>query len=273
MKRGPGLLLLLTAIAFAAAAAATMSSQILRAITGTVLVFLLPGYLLTKVLWPERGQIPGVRRLSLVVPSSILAAGGTWLLLSYFCGYQPEGAILALVLLNAALALCAYARRKNAPADEEHLRGKHVGFHLSRPVPRFNRWHALPGLAAVVLVGSIVYAIMRPGQTANYTEFYLLTADGQPPVAGQDFGDFGSVLHYVIRNYEGQPMDYRLSVVAVTPEGRRELWSELVPVAEGAAVQAAVDFSTAPPDSRQILWLLFLPGQREPYRSLRFMPD
>jgi uncharacterized membrane protein len=272
MRLGRRLLLLVTATAVATAFVAAMySSQAIRAISGILMVFLLPGYLLTRLLWPGRGQIPGVWRLSLIVPGSILAVGGALLLLSYFRGYQPERAFLVGILLNAALAICAYVRCKGASADEACPQGPRLSSNLSRNVHHFTRWHALSGLAAVVLVGSIAYAMMTPRQIPSYTEFYLLTEGGHLPAPGGSFRDFDSTLRCVIRNHEGQPMEYRLSVVAVTSERRSELWSQFVIVAEGSAVQAAVDLSAAPPDSREILWLLFLTDRPEPYQSLRLV--
>mgnify|MGYP001160324924 CR=1 FL=1 len=269
LREGLPLLIAATSIAFAWFAA--MHNAAIRAASGIPMTFLLPGYLLTWLLWPDRGQIPGVWRLSLIVPGSMLATGGALLLLSYFCGYQPERAFLVVTLLNVALATCAHLRRRGASANEEYLRGRHLVSGLSTRVRTFSGWHALSSLAAMALLASMAYAVMTPRQKPTYTEFYLLAEDDHLPAPGEGMGDTSSILRCVIRNHEGQPEGYRLLVVAVTPAGRSELRSQVVTVADGSTVQAAVDLSVAPPDSREILWLLFLTGQPEPYQSLRLV--
>jgi len=267
LREGLPLLIAATSIAFAWFAA--MHNAAIRAASGIPMTFLLPGYLLTWLLWPDRGQIPGVWRLSLIVPGSMLATGGALLLLSYFCGYQPERAFLVVTLLNVALATCALLRRKGTFADGAYLPGCRLASGLSRRLPLFGGWQALSGLAAMVLVGSVAYAVMTSRQAPNYTEFYLLGEGDYLPAPSEGVGNPNSIIRCVIRNHEGQPLVYRLLVVAATPEGRSELRSQFVTVADGSAVEAAIDLSAAPPGSREILWHLFLTGQPEPYQSLR----
>ena len=251
----------------AATGLATIYNPAMRAISGSLISFVLPGYLLTLLLWQERGQISGVRRLGLIAPASMLAVGGALLLLSYSVGYQPERAIGVVVLLNAALAAGAYLRCKAASKNGGIRRDWLSDSDLLGHFQAFNRWHGLSLMAAAVLAGSIAYTILTPRHTPKYTEFYLLTEDGRLPIPGQDREAPGA-LQCVIRNHEGQPMDYRLLVVAITPGGGSALRSEFLSVADGSAVRAAVDLSDAPMGAREFLWLLFVPGQPKPYLSL-----
>lgn len=264
------LLLLITAIVVAATGLAEMHSVAVRAIPGILMAFLLPGYLLTWLLWPERGQISGVLRLSLIVPGSMLIVGCTLLLLSYCCGYQPERAIRVMALLNVALATCTWLRCEAPSSNEVSVQSRRFASSLAGHIHAFHRWHALSGLAAVVLVGSVAYALLTPRQASSYTEFYLLTADGHLPSPAGGLETTGS-LHWVIRNHEGQPMGYRLLLLAVTPGGTSELRSEFITLADGSALQAAADLSDAPLDTREFLWLLFVAGQPEPTHSLRLV--
>lgn len=270
MKLERRLLLLITAIVVAATGLAATHSVAVRAISGILMAFLLPGYLLTWLLWPDRGQISGVRRLCLIVPGSMLVVGCALLLLSYCCGYQPERAIWAVALLNVALAICAWLRCEAPSATEVSSEDWRFPSGLAGHIHDLHRWHALSGLAAVVLVGSVAYALLTPRQASNYTEFYLLTEDGYLPSPAGGLATTDT-LHWVIRNHEGQPMGYRLLLLAVTPGGTSELRSELVSVADGSAVQAVADLSDAPLDTREFLWLLFVAGQPEPTHSLRLV--
>jgi uncharacterized membrane protein len=267
-RMGRRLRLLIAAVILAASGLAAMYSPVMRAISATLMAFLLPGYLVTWLLWPDRGQISGVRRLSLIVPGSIISVGGVLLLLSYSCGYQSGRATLVVCVLNAALAICAYLRHRAIPANEEDRRDPRLVSDQLGLLHAFNGWHALSLLAAAVLVGSIAYAFLRPRHTAKYTELYLLTENGHLPIPGEGM-ESPDTLRCVIRNREGQPMGYRLLVFAITPGGWSELHSDVFRVADGSAVQAAMDLADAPLDAREFLWLLFVPGQPEPYLSLQ----
>ena len=264
------LLLLITAIFVAATGLAGTSNVAMRALSGILMVFLLPGYLLTWLLWPDRDQISDVRRLSLIVPGSMLLASCALLLLSYSCGYQPERASRAVAVLNVALAICTWLRCEAPSGDEESPQDWHRAFGLTGHIHAFHRWHALSGLAAVVLLGSVAYALLMPRQTFSYTEFYLLTEDGHLPNPAGGLGSLGPI-RCVIQNHEGQTMDYQLLLLAITPGGKSELRSETITLATGSVVQAAVDLSDAPLDAREFLWLLIVPGQPEPTHSLRLV--
>ena len=239
----------------------------MRAASGSLMSFFLPGYLLTWLLWQDRGQISGLRRLGLIVPGSMLAVGGALLLLSYSVGYQSQRAIGVVVVLNAALAAGTYLRCKPASRNEGVRQEQCLDSDLLGQLHAFNRWHALSLLAGAVLAGSIAYAILTPRHTPKYTEFYLLTEDGRLPIPGESMLA-PDALRCVIRNHEGRPMGYRLLVLAITPRGGSQLRSEFLSVADGSAVQAAMDLSNAPRDARDFLWLLFVPGQPKPCLSL-----
>ncbi|MCL7453269.1 MAG: DUF1616 domain-containing protein [Anaerolineae bacterium] len=232
----------------------------LRVASGLLMLFLLPGYLLARFLWPAGGWLPGIWSLGLILPCSFVLVGGLLLLLSYVWGYQPHRAIVLVAMLNGVLATSGYLRRRGSPARPSScwptLRQRLTG------------WHALVALAAVVLLGSTLYAIVTPRQTPGYTEFYVLAEDGHLPVGYGGTGGLAAAIQYGIRNQEGRQMEYKLLVVAETPERRLLLGSHDVTVAAGAAVQAPVDLSALPARSTGILLLLFRAGLAQPYRSL-----
>jgi uncharacterized membrane protein len=262
------LLLLLATTALATLLPLAVHWPAVRILSG-IIIFLLPGYLLARCLWPATGQAHALWRLSLIVPGSILTVAGVLLLLGYFWGYTHHRAIALLALLNAALAVSGYLRHRSALVRQPCRPGCHLLPDARLPGTHLGGWHALLGLACLVLLGSILYAVVTPRPLPRFTAFYVLTPNGHFPLPDQGVGSWHPALQYGIENHEGQPMHYNLLVLASTPQNTTQLYSHSVQVAPGSAVHGWVDLSTMPPRSTEIRLFLFLAGQPQPYRSLR----
>lgn len=263
------LLLLLTTTALATLLPLAVHWPAVRILSGIIIIFLLPGYLLARCLWPATGQAHALWRLSLIVPGSILTVAGVLLLLGYFWGYTHHRAIALLALLNAALAVSGYLRHRSALVRQPCRPGCHLLPDARLPGTHLGGWHALLGLACLVLLGSILYAVVTPRPMPNDTEFYVLTADGRLPVPDGSRHAWPSGLQYGIGNHEAQPMQYRLLILASAPGHTTELSSLSIAVPRGSTVRGLVDLSTMPSGASQIRFLLFLAGEPQPYRALR----
>jgi uncharacterized membrane protein len=271
MRPGCKLLLLLAITAIATVLVQAAGWHALRLLSGILIIFVLPGYLLAAWLWPGGGQAPDLWRLSLVVPGSILTVAGVLLLLGYFWGYTHHRAIALLALLNAALAVSGYLRHRGALVRQPCRPGCHLLPDARLPGIRLGGRHALLGLACLVLLGSILYAVVTPRPMPDDTEFYVLTADGRLPVPDGGRQAWPSGLQYGIGNHEAQPMQYRLLVLASAPGHTTELCSLSIAVPRDSTVRGLVDLSAMPPGASQIRFLLFLAGEPEPYRALRLV--
>ena len=265
------LVLLLAATLVLASILVAVPLPAVRVVSGVLMVFLLPGYLLLGLLWPG-SRLEGLWRLSLTVPASIALVGGLLLILSYFWTYTYERALALVTILNGLLALSGYARcRATGPDGALSVDWLSRGKHLLQDYRR-RGGHALLTIACLAFLGSVAFAILTPRQVSTLTEFYVLTADGHLPLSPDELAGSGTVT-YGIHNLEGRSIEYRLVVRAETPESSTEIWSQSVAVPIGATVESTVDLSSKPPGTQAIQLLLFLPDEPDPYRSLRLTLD
>jgi uncharacterized membrane protein len=244
-------------------------SQPVRFLVVLPSVFVMPGYFFLETLWPGDSGPDRIWRLILVVPVSIALVGGLLLLVHYSASYDYKYFVALLTLLNAALAVASSLRHKASADSYHHTRD--LSSRLDRSLQKYRPggWHVLLIVAFLVLLGCIAYAIVMPRQLPPLTEFYVLTEDGHLPVSVDSIIGSDFTLKYGIRNHEGKVMEYRLVVLADTAEGSIELWSETVTMPDGSTVEGLVDLSSKPSGTKAFQLLLFLPGEPEPYRSLR----
>jgi uncharacterized membrane protein len=274
---------------------------VLRVPIGLVAGLLLPGYCLSRVLFPSDHDLTKTERISLSVAISI----GTLVILALLLQYSPLGfTASALVLsLNGITLLANLAWLTRQPTSPETLPS------VSAPDsdPNASRGTggsgagidaagggaavaALPGvshgdrqttrrvtrLATATLVATIglvaagvTLIVTRPVHT---TEFYLLTstgyADEYPRTATP-----GEHLDFVlgITNREGRPMAYRVEVRG--PAESTGLPNALS-LDDGASLETPITLTMAElGHDRQIDVLLFRDDDTVPYRTLRLWLD
>jgi uncharacterized membrane protein len=248
-----------------------VQSQVVHVVSGMLMVFLMPGHLLIGFLWPCRGQLDNIWRLTLIVPLSIALVGGLLLLVHYFWTYEYERVIVLLALVSGSLAILGFLRcRGVSSARRRRSTGPSFPLQLVQSY-RPTGWHAVLGFSFLVLLGAIVYAAVTPRQIPTLTEFYVLTEDGHLPLSTEDVRDSHFILKYGIANHEGKITEYSLGVFADTAEGSTQIASESVTVPEGSTVEGVIDVSSKPPGTQALRLLLYLPDRPEPYRSLRMV--
>jgi uncharacterized membrane protein len=227
-----------------------------RIILGLVTVLLLPGYVLTLVLFPKKTDVAGVERLALTLGLSVAVVPQ----LSFILNYTPFGirlypatmTLLGFVLLMSGLAL---VRRRRVSEAER------FSVELSRPVVRAN----LIGLFCLGIVLLIVgnhATYLRTKET--FTEFYALGAGGR-------LEDYPDVLHpresftltLGVINHENQAVNYSL----VTPGKEDSIAIHLDDQQQWEQALSLV-MPEVPAGRNKLNFDLYRAGEDTPYRQL-----
>jgi uncharacterized membrane protein len=185
----------------------------LRSILGSLYLVVLPGYVLTTAIFPEKDDLGYIGRVGLSFGLSIAVVALIGLLLNY----SPWGIRLESVLVSVTVfILLCYAvacyRWVRTPVEDRFV------FCLGFDMSRWQRMERLDRLMSVILtlsivaaLGAFVYAIAKPKIGERFTEFYITGPDGiaegysQEVVAGESIA-----LVIGIVNHEYRDVQYRV---------------------------------------------------------------
>lgn len=151
-----------------------------RVVFAIPFIIFMPGYCLIAALYPRRDSIDIHERLALSFGTSIAVVP----LLSLFLNYTPWGIRLVSVLVTLSsfiIATCIIAalRRHHLYPEERHT--------INLTLPGMNRQadSQTSRLLTVALitsilfaVGTLIYVVATPKTGEQFTEFYILGADG-----------------------------------------------------------------------------------------------
>ncbi|PYE55665.1 DUF1616 domain-containing protein [Deinococcus yavapaiensis] len=229
----------------------------LRIALGFAVVLLIPGYLLSALLFAQTSDVTPLERFVVMLGLSVASVTLIGLALNYSpWGIRPGSILFGMGSWCALLAVGVIVRRLFVP--------QHLQFSLSNQPRVFGQGGKLLvgiwiGVAAVVLLVSW----LRP--TAKLTEFYVLgegqllrnyPRDVQP---GQTF-----VVNVGIRNTEGRDRTY---AIKVNWEDRARA---PVTIPNGGTWQRPLRLRAPAGSAGDELQLaLFVDGQRQPYRTLK----
>jgi uncharacterized membrane protein len=216
-------LLLVVAANAALIPAVVFTAGPLRIALGLPFLLFSPGYALMAALFPKKGSLDGVQRLALSFGMSIAVVP----LIGLILNYTPWGIRLYPILVSVTtfiVATCgvAWFRRKNL-AEDERFR---ASFKLKLPSweehSRMDRALSVAlALAITAAAISLVHVIATPKEGEQFTEFYVLGADGMAEGYPSELspGERGEVILGIV-NHEQEEMPYR---VEVTLDGGDEL--------------------------------------------------
>lgn len=247
------------------------NSIILRTILGLPFVLLLPGYLLTAVLFPQADDLGGLDRTVLSVGLSIIMVPLIGLLLNHLSwGIRLWPMMFTLTFFNIFLAVLGWYRRIKLPEEkcfilipEVHLR------QWTQKAKELKFVHKAVLITYLLSLVTLFYILFSPKTGDNFTEFYITGQDGL--VSGYDqqlqVGEYGVVKGEVI-NHEHQKTIYRMEIrvdgdliQAITPISLEHLekWEE------------KVSFKAEKPnDAAKVEFLLFKDSEdTTPYRQLK----
>ena len=237
-------------------------SNILRIILGLPLVLFFPGYTLMAALFPRRGRIGNIERLALGFGLSLAIVPIMGLILnSTEWGIRLDSILWFMTSFTFITLAIAWFRRKKLP-DEER-------FSVIAPINlRIGIRNKVLSIVLVIAVlgalGMVGYAIVTPKVGQQFTEFYILGAEGEAVNYPEslELGEAGIVTVGII-NREYETISYHVEVVLndmkVDEIGplmlqNDEKWSQVVSFTPGTVGE-----------KQKVEFLLYKAGEVEPY--------
>lgn len=191
MKRPESLDLLIVFVVTIAAISAGLNGGILRALAGLLLIFILPGYVLTALAFPRQLPRPVESFVYTVGLSLAVTILGGLVLNATQWGLQNQSWTVFLGVFTLAVGLVAWLRRQ----------GQFRAQPIRRPMTLNPTTPVLMGLAVIVTISALMLA--RSGAentpTPGFTQFWMLP------------GNRGSV-RLGVKNEEITTLSYQLVV-------------------------------------------------------------
>jgi len=274
-----------------------LRDTLLRVPLGFVFVCLVPGYVVIAALFPERFYPEGEKQLGsqsstrgtqgadgITLTERLLLSAGVSLVvvpaIAYAWNFTQTGIQLAPVLLSVSgftvgVAVFAALRRWRLPNREQFqptlsdwvdvLRSISVGGRSSRLIT------AILVVSALFFAASVGYAAVDLSHDEQYSEFYLLSGDGET-FAGADetpevVAGEQQTVGVAVGNHEGGSTDYTVVVVqqtvddsgetiAVQNQTRLDSFSVAADANE-TAVRNYTFTATERADRSRVVWLLY----------------
>ncbi|MGI5970635.1 MAG: DUF1616 domain-containing protein [Oscillospiraceae bacterium] len=244
----------------------------IRAVILIPYALVLPGYLVTAVLFPKADRLNGLARLGLSFGLSIIIVPLIGLLNNYIWGVQLLPVLISLTVFNLLFAVLGWAFRKRIPEKERFLFRISIKKWLEKP--KSTKIICLSVLITALLVfGTAVYTISVPKNFESFTEFYIIGQHGLASdyPTGLQAGQYGSV-GLVIKSSEHKETTYRIEIKAdgeliglIEPIRLKhlEMWTD------------TVNFKFDKPGEKlKLEFLLYKSGYYSaPYRNLRLYVD
>ena len=181
--------------------------SIIRAGFGAVVMLLIPGYLLTLVLFPTNDGIDVAERTALTLALSAITIIATGLVLNYLpVGIRAGSIAVGLTITNTTFVIFGSLQRARLEPQRRFLLPPALGIR-----------RLLAGAAGFIAVVALFNFVIPQDR---FTEFYLLGPSGQLDdytrylEPGETFD-----MRVGVTNLEGQPQTYRIRLPADDPSG------------------------------------------------------
>jgi uncharacterized membrane protein len=212
-------LLIIIAISIIVMPLVALTSGTIRAILGVIFVLFIPGYTLISALFPRRDSLNNMERLVLSIGASMAIVTGTGIILNFTpLGIRLWPVIITLFLFIIVTSGIAWLRRRLLPVDQRFIlafamdSAKSVAVSQNKNSKFKNIIYAV---LIVVVLGSLVtvYALSSLSARPNYTEFYLLSAQGTTTNYPRTLHLGESVtIDAVLVNHQPTTLDYNINI-------------------------------------------------------------
>jgi uncharacterized membrane protein len=153
----------------------------LRILLGLLVFLFFPGYALLSALFPKQAELDGIERAALSLGISIAVVP----LLGLALNYTPWGInIYSIFAVTAAFILVnstiAWYRQSSINVDNRYKPGIRIGLPGYREMSTLDKGlFIVVSIAILLAIGSFVYFNIAPDQGERFSEFYLLSTEGQ----------------------------------------------------------------------------------------------
>ncbi|MHB1152945.1 MAG: DUF1616 domain-containing protein [Eubacteriales bacterium] len=245
-------------------------SGFFRVILGLPYVLIVPGYLLTVILFPKTDDLEDFARITLSVGLSIVIVPLIGLLhnyLSLVIDLLPL--MFSLTLFNIVLMVMSWFKRKKIPDDERFE--LYADFDIAKWIKKIKENKVIylamliTGLSIIV---TLIFMLSFPKNIVNFTEFYITRQDGTAAHYSEPIqpGDYVNVNVIIVCN-ENQTINYRLEIKA---DGELIQSVDLITLDHLEKWENTVSFKTEKPnEALKIEFLLYTDQNIEIYRQLK----
>ncbi len=236
--------------------------SVIRAGFGAVVMLLIPGYLLTLVLFPTNDGIDVAERTALTLALSAITIIATGLVLNYLpVGIRAGSIAVGLTITNTTFVILGSLQRARLEPSRRFLLPPALGIR-----------RLLAGAAGFIAVIAL-FNILIPQD--RFTEFYLLGPSGQLDdytrylAPGETFD-----MRVGVTNLEGQPQTYRIRLPADDPTSGEATFIEVPQLRHEETWETPLTLQ-APSTlgSRQLVFDLLREDNLTAYRQLTFTID
>ncbi|HXY87375.1 MAG TPA: DUF1616 domain-containing protein [Candidatus Acidoferrales bacterium] len=179
---------------------------IIRLLIGIPLLLFIPGLLVTITLFPKRGDLTTLERLSLSIVVSILVTIADGVVLLITIGLNFLSVLISILIVVASLAVISFMRLRNL-SESDRLTLRSVS-NVSRGII------VIVTIFAVVALIGLIFASSIKSNPDNFSEFYVLDQNGKTLDYPKNVtaGDTGKVI-VGITNHEANTNTYRYMVL------------------------------------------------------------
>jgi uncharacterized membrane protein len=178
---------------------------VIRLLVGIPLLLFIPGLLVTVALFPKRGDLKPLERVSLSIVVSIVVTIADGVLLLLTIGLNFASVLVSMLIIVALLALTSLLRVRNLP-ESDRLAVQNIG-NPSRGIV------VVVALFVVVALIGVIFASSIKSDQENFSEFYVLDENGKTLDYPKNVtaGDTGRVI-VGITNHETNTDTYRYTI-------------------------------------------------------------
>ena len=175
------ILIIIISLTLLALLSTLFTTGALRILLGLLVFLFFPGYALLSALFPKQGELDGIERAALSLGISIAVVP----LLGLALNYTPWGInIYSIFAVTAAFILVnstiAWYRQSSINVDNRYKPGIRIGLPGYHEMSTLDKGLFIVVSVAILLaVGSFIYFNIAPDQGERFSEFYLLSTEGQ----------------------------------------------------------------------------------------------
>ena len=249
-------------------------NDMIKPVLGVIFIAFLPGYTLISFLFPRNTDISSTERLLLSFATSVAISA----LVGFILNFLPYGIHLGIIIYILVIFILYFSvitiiRRRIIGGDESYH--PNIGTTFIGLVSGFRREGKLDKFLSIILLLLVIlsismttYAVIKPKPSDNFTEFYILGADGKmsnyPTILNTNEN---ASLTIRVANHE----DSSTSYLVVTKYNGTIINENNISLKDGQIISLPSNFSAGNPGTKEVEYLLYKePDLQNVYSYLHF---
>lgn len=223
----------------------SINHSVFRLVLGSLIVIFSPGYALTAALFPKKGELSSIERITLAFGLSIAIVPLLAFVLGYSVGITLEPIVGVLTLFILTCSIAGILRRSTLALDARFTvewNGLHRVMQLfpKGQRPRDRMMGALVVASLLFSTSVVAYAVITPNPGDRFTEFYILNSNGTAGGYPKQFSLANRTPIIVgLVNHEGSAVTYDL---VITQNGTQPstLYSEQLTLNDSSQLEKTI---------------------------------